>query len=125
MAGQLPFAPISLYAAPPTAKGTDLNPADYLPKLLGLVESFTLAGLFARPLIVGSTRNIIHMFDDQTMLGQMNSAAQSANTAFISSMKEFSTKVNARTFDANGLSQGMPFVWRALDPNVAPYSVST
>jgi arachidonate 15-lipoxygenase (second type)/8-lipoxygenase (S-type) len=65
------------------------------------------------------------MFDDQTMLGQMNSATQAANKVFISSMQDFSKKVNARTFGADGLSQGMPFVWRALDPNVAPYSITT
>jgi len=26
---------------------------------------------------------------------------------------------------ADGLSQGMPFVWQALDPNVAPFNVAT
>lgn len=65
------------------------------------------------------------MFDDPSMLSLMNSATQVAAATFMSSMEAFSQQVAARTFDQNGLSQGMPFVWQALDPNVAPYSITT
>ncbi len=66
----------------------------------------------------------MHMFDDSAMLGRMTAATQAAATTFFDSMKAFSQNVAARTFDQNGLSQGMPFVWQALDPNVAPYSIT-
>jgi hypothetical protein len=67
----------------------------------------------------------MHMFDDNDMLARMNGATQAAATTFYSSMQAFSQQVAARTFDENGLSQGMPFVWQALDPNVAPYSITS
>lgn len=58
------------------------------------------------------------------MLARMNGATRAAASTFMSEMESFSAEVEARTFDAQGLSQGMPFVWQALDPNVAPYSVT-
>ncbi|KAH8666967.1 lipoxygenase [Xylariales sp. PMI_506] len=122
----LPFCPVSLYAPPPTSKANStLNVADFLPKFPDVLQPFNLGGSFARPLIAGSSRSIIHMFDDQAMLGRMNAETQAANTAFIYAMGNFSTQVSSRTFGPDGLSQGMPFVWKALDPNVAPYSVTT
>lgn len=102
-----------------------MSVVDYLPEFDGILLSVTLATLFARPLIIGSNRTIIHMFDDDQTMKLMNSKTRDANTAFIASMKGFSAQVNARSFGSDGLSQGMPFVWKALDPNVAPYSVST
>jgi hypothetical protein len=65
------------------------------------------------------------MFDDENMLNRMNAQTRRAAATFKSSMQQFSADVSARTFDADGLSQGMPFVWQALDPNVAPYSITT
>ena len=67
----------------------------------------------------------MHMFDDPDMLRRVNSATQDAADAFLSSMQAFSQVVSGRTFDAQGLSQGMPFLWKALDPNVAPYSITS
>jgi arachidonate 15-lipoxygenase (second type)/8-lipoxygenase (S-type) len=108
----------------PTEKNTS-NPVDFLPPFVNVLEQFTVGALFARPLLVGTNRTIIHMFDDQTMLGRMNAATTSANTVFLNAMKQFSGQVSSRGFGSDGLSQGMPFVWKALDPNVAPYSVAT
>ena len=65
------------------------------------------------------------MFDDPIMLNRMNPKTKAAAAKFKQSMQVFSEEVSGRTFDADGLSQGMPFIWRALDPNVAPYSITT
>lgn len=81
-------------------------------------------GVFARPLLVDTDRTLLHMFDDADMLALMNKATNTAAATFQSTMAAFSETVSARTFDSNGLSQGMPFVWQALDPNVAPFSVT-
>lgn len=83
-----------------------------------------MASLFARPLLAGSNRTIIHMFNEPRMLSQMNPQTQEANAVFMKAMRDFSAQMEARTFDADGLSQGMPFVWNALDPNAAPYSLT-
>jgi hypothetical protein len=65
------------------------------------------------------------MFNDQDLLKRIDPTTKAANDEFMSAMLEFSDKVSSKGFDADGLSQGMPIVRRALDPNVAPFSVAT
>ncbi|KAK4446768.1 lipoxygenase [Podospora aff. communis PSN243] len=122
----LPFCPAALYKPLPTAKNASLNPVEWLPPLSQVFSQLSIGSLFARPSFEGSNRTIIHMFDDPVMLAKMNPTTRAANLVFMSEMENFSRDVMGnRGFDADGLSQGMPFVWKALDPNVAPYSVST
>jgi arachidonate 15-lipoxygenase (second type)/8-lipoxygenase (S-type) len=64
------------------------------------------------------------MFADNAMLKRMNLNTRNAAAAFKKTMDAFSSTVKARGFDSNGLSQGMPFVWTGLDPNVAPFGVT-
>lgn len=64
------------------------------------------------------------MFDDATMLQKMNANTRTAAATFKSAMDSFSSKIKGRKFDPKGLSQGMPFVWQALDPNVMPFGVT-
>lgn len=119
----LPFHPTALYQPLPTAKG-NTSVVPYLPDFAKAARQLYVNGVFARPLFVGTNRTLLHMFDDAEMLALMNAATNTAAAEFKSSMEAFSKKVSSRTFDAKGLSQGMPFVWQALDPNVAPFSVS-
>lgn len=88
-------------------------------------EQIVVGALFARPLFAGTNRTLIHMFDDPSLLARMNTPTREANGLFMQRMRAFSRLVKGRGFDERGLSQGMPFVWRALDPDVAPYSVAT
>ncbi|KIW46985.1 uncharacterized protein PV06_02602 [Exophiala oligosperma] len=120
----LPFHPPSLYQPPPTTKGAS-NLAQYLPPLVKVEAQFGFAALFARPFFVGSNRTLMNMFNDQPMLNRMNPATQQAASTFFNTMQQFSGQVSSRNFDSNGLSQGMPFLWQALDPNVAPYSITS
>lgn len=120
----LPFCPPALYKAPPTSKGvTDV--VAYLPPFDKVLEQFTVGALFARPKFVGTNKTLLHMFDDSTFLSMTNSQTQSAAATFMASMQSFSSEVSSRGFDSEGLSQGMPFVWTALDPNVIPFYVAT
>ena len=81
------------------------------------MESYLgMAAFFVRAFFVGTNRTLMHKFEDHTMLGRMNTAAQSAATVFFNSMKAFSQQVAGRKFDLNGLSQGMPFFWQAFRP---------
>ena len=98
---------------------------EFLPPLIKVKEQVGFAALFARPSLVGTNRTLMYMFDDASILNRMNGATREAARTFHDSMKSFSQQVAARMFDQNGLSQGMPFVWQALDPNVAPYSVTS
>lgn len=121
----LPFCPPALYKPLPTQKSPTTNPAEWLPPLSKVMEQLVIGALFARPELVGTNRTILHMFNDQDMLSRMNPATRAANDVFMSAMRNVSSQVAGRRFGADGLSQGMPTVWRALDPNVAPFSVST
>ncbi|KAH8883024.1 Lipoxygenase [Thozetella sp. PMI_491] len=123
LSGTLPFHPISLYKEPPTAKG-DVDVASFLPPLEQVVVQFTTAGWFSRRLLAGTNRTLVHMFDDNTMLSRMNPDVRQAAGNFSNEMLAFSQVVKSRTFDSNGLSQGMPFLWKTLDPDVIPFSCS-
>ncbi|EXJ61913.1 hypothetical protein A1O7_02344 [Cladophialophora yegresii CBS 114405] len=120
----LPFHTPALYQPPPSSKGVT-NVVDFLPPLDQVEQQLGTAAIFVRPFFVGSDRTLMHMFDDSAMLNRMNAATRTAAATFYSSMQAFSQQVAARKFDQDGLSQGMPFVWQALDPNVAPYSITS
>ncbi|PSR97770.1 lipoxygenase, partial [Coniella lustricola] len=140
----LPFHPASLYSPLPTTKSSSAatatttttvnstnsstSPAtsvvDFLPPFASSLAQIEIGGGFSRPQFIGTSRSLINMFNDDTLLSLLNTETNTAAAAFMSTMQEFSSKVAARTFDADGLSHGMPVVWQALDPNVAPYSAA-
>jgi arachidonate 15-lipoxygenase (second type) / 8-lipoxygenase (S-type) len=120
----LPFHPPALYSQIPTTKGGSPDVVAFLPPFGQVITQLSFAGLFARPLLENTNRSLTHMFDDPDMLAKMNPATEEAATGFKASLEAFSDKVAARGFDADGLSQGMPFVWQALDPRIAPYSIT-
>lgn len=120
----LPFHPPALYLSVPTSKGGSTDVAAFLPPFSQAVTQLSLAGLFARPLLANTNRSLLHMFDDPDMLARMNPRTEAAAAGFKAAMEAFSDRVAARGFDEQGLSQGMPFVWQALDPRVAPYSAT-
>lgn len=119
----LPFHPAALYSPIPTTKG-NTSVVNWLPPYDKCSTQLYLSGFFARPLLVGTNRTLLHMFDDADMLALMNEDVTTAADTFKSTMEALSAVVGARTFDEDGLSQGMPFVWQALDPNVALRSLS-
>jgi arachidonate 15-lipoxygenase (second type)/8-lipoxygenase (S-type) len=118
--GSLPFHPFSIYQPIPTAKGvTDIVP--FLPNVNQSIGQIVLTAVFARPEFVKSNRSMTHMFNDTAMLARMNKEVAEAATLFQAVMQGLSNLVSSRSFDAQGLSQGMPFIWKALDPEKAPY----
>ncbi|KAF1979237.1 Lipoxygenase [Bimuria novae-zelandiae CBS 107.79] len=119
----LPMHPASLYKPVPTTKG-DPSVAAYLPPLQAALAQFQVDGLFARPLLANTTRSLAYMFDSPTFLNGTNDNTRTAANKFKQAMQEFSKEVRARTFDKNGLSQGAPFLWKALDPLEAPFSLT-
>ena len=116
----LPFHPLAFYKPLPTEKGvTDLMP--YLPPLAPAVRQIGLLAAFNRPNFAHGPLTLAHMFDDAVLLEGMNQKTKGAATEFLANMQAFSKVVGARTFDKDGLSQGMPFIWNALDPEVASF----
>lgn len=121
----LPFHPPAIYKEPPTSKSNNTDVASFLPPLHKCIRQFHTNALFARPRLAGTRRSLMHMFEDPLMLHRMNNQTQAAAVGFKVAMQAFSEAVSARKFDENGLSQGMPFVWQDLDPNVAPWGITT
>lgn len=118
--GSLPFHPFSLYQPIPTTKGvTDVVP--FLPDATQSILQILLTALFSRPEWFKSDRSLTQMFNDPAMLQGMNEKTSKAAAQFQAKMMKFSDVVSSRVFDSEGLSQGMPFIWRALDPQRAPY----
>lgn len=78
----------------------------------------------ARPLLANTNRSLAFMFDSPKFLNGTNRETRAAAAKFNNAMHNFSRKVRGRTFDRNGLSQGAPFVWEALDPLEAPFSLT-
>lgn len=121
--GVLPFHPTAMYKPVPVQKGvTDI--ASYLPPLAKCLGMLAVEANFARPLLVDSNRSMVHMFDDEGMLTRMNRVTRDANAVFMADLQARSREVRAREFDQDGLAQGMPFLWKALDPETIPWSLS-
>lgn len=123
----LPFHPAALWSPLPAAKeggGGPTSVAGYLPPFDKASAQLVAGGAFARPLLAGTSRTLAHMFDDAGMLALMADGVAAAAEAFRADMEAFAAVVGARTFGPDGLSQGMPFVWQAMDPSVAPYSIT-
>lgn len=55
------------------------------------------------------------------MLGRLNVQTRGAADSFLVKMKELSASIRARAFGSDGLSLGMPFVWKGLDPGSVPF----
>ncbi|KAK6360878.1 hypothetical protein TWF730_006994 [Orbilia blumenaviensis] len=121
--GVLPLNPGGLSRPIPTTKGVK-NIVKYLPPADKSIAYILSTGLFARPLLAGTDRTLVHMFDDPQMLKRMPPAVTTANKFFKAAMRARSNIVKHRDFGKDGLSQGMPFIWKTLDPDVMPWSLS-
>ena len=121
--GVLPFHPSALFKPMPAAKGVQ-DVASFLAPINKALGSINGQAAFSRPGLANSARTLSNMFNDPVMLSRMNTQTRAANTKFMSAMKARSQVVSSRTFDSQGLSQGMPFVWKALDPEVIPFTLT-
>jgi arachidonate 15-lipoxygenase (second type)/8-lipoxygenase (S-type) len=119
----LPFQPWALYQPIPTRKGVS-NVTAFLPPLESALGQIAAGSAFSRQQFIGTNRTLTHMFDDDELLAKMNIETRQAATRFKDAMNTISKQISGRHFDQNGLSQGMPFLWKTLDPNVAPFSLA-
>ncbi len=118
--GLLPFHPAALYSPIPTEKNiSDLMP--FLPPVNQTLGQILVFAVFNRPQFVGTNMTLSNMFVEPNLLSRLNSQTVTAAQTFHSDMLDVSKKVQARGFDGKGLSQGMPFVWKSLDPEAIPF----
>lgn len=121
--GVLPLHPSALYAPVPTEKGVkDIMP--YLTPAVEAIKHIALLARFNRPQLEVSNETLLYMFSSDEFLNKCHPEVKEAASLFYNEMKVFSQNVRQRSFDAEGLSQGMPFLWQALDPSRIPYFLS-
>ncbi len=122
--GVLPFHPAALYAPPPTMKGTIDSLMPFLPNTTDALGQITLLIRFNRPKLEESNGNLVHMFSSHNFLGYGSAAVARAAKVFEDEMLAISDRILSKVFDSQGLAQGMPFIWRSLDPRKIPFFLS-
>ena len=121
--GVLPLHPSALYAPVPAKKGTvDIMP--YMTPAEEAIKHIALLARFSRPQLEVRNETLLYMFSEDGFLSKCHPKVREAAYSFYKEMEVFSLKVRQRGFDAEGLSQGMPFLWQALDPSRIPYFLS-
>ena len=121
--GVLPLHPSAFNRRLPTSKGID----DLLPYLHNETEALKQASLlvrFNRPLLEEQRGSLVYMFSGDEFLAQATSTVGRAAKRFMHEMETISDHIRAQAFDESGLAQGMPFIWRSLDPRRIPYYLS-
>ena len=78
---------------------------------------------FIRPALFKSQRDLQEIFVNSTFLAPATAAAKDAATVLGISLVAVSDENSGRTFD-EGLAQGIPFLWRNLDPMRIPFFLS-
>jgi hypothetical protein len=124
--GMLPLHPAALYRPVPTSKGIAYNDLiEWLPPARDAIDHVSLLAFFNRPVLESENRTLACMFSESEFRGEGGGGGLvKAAKAFETDMLRISRRIRERAFDEDGLSQGMPFVWRALDPAKIPYFLS-
>ena len=126
--GLLPFHPSAFFKPLPTGKGvSDVTP--YLADLDHAMEQVTLQLRFQRPQLPVQHGELVDMFSPRGVFGNgsglpSSDVMRAAADRFRSEMEGIGERIEGKAFDGNGLSQGMPFVWKLLDPRKIPYFLS-
>ena len=126
--GLLPFHPSAFYKPLPTHKGVVADITPYLADLDHAMAQVTLQLRFQRPQLPAQHRELVDMFSSEAGFGNNSSGLPAsvvrAAERFRSDMEGIGDRIEEKGFDENGLSQGMPFVWKLLDPRKIPYFLS-
>ena len=127
--GVLPFHPMALYQPVPETKGVS-SVLPFLPNLTASVSQAALLVGFIRPQLFDTQRDLENIFEGSEFLGgtvgpngALGIIKQAAST-LSDRLAAISDGIQGRKFDENGLSQGMPFIWRNLDPRKVPFFLS-
>lgn len=111
----VPLHPVAHYQPLPTSKGIQ-SVLPFLPNLAEALNQNALFAFFSRPNYKYEGLDLPAMFSSPGFLNRANNDTQAATAQFQSTLAELSAANHAKRFDGDGLSQGMPFIWRSLDP---------
>ncbi|KAJ9617206.1 hypothetical protein H2200_000927 [Cladophialophora chaetospira] len=119
----LPLHPIAHYQPLPTSKGVK-SVLPFLPNATHAINQIALLNSFNRPSYKYDGLNLPALFSNPTFLARANNDTQAAAARFQTSLTKLSAVNQAKSFDRDGLSQGMPFIWRTVDPMRLPSFLS-
>lgn len=123
--GLLPLHPSAFNRPLPTTKASIPSLMPYLHNATEALKQASLLVRFNRPLLEHQPQgNLVTMFSGPDFLAATTPAVKRASDEFARAMLRISDAIRAQTFDEIGLAQGMPFVWRSLDPRRIPYYLS-
>ena len=122
--GVLPLHPSAFNKPLPTSKGSIDSLMPYLHNDTEALKQASLLVRFNRPLLEEQKGNLVNMWSGPDFLAPTCPAVLRAAEVFREEMLRISAGIRAQTFDVDGLSQGMPFMWRSLDPRKIPYYLS-
>ena len=95
-----------------------------LPSLPNINDSINQATLFAgfvRPRLFGSDGNLENIIKRSGFLAGASRKVKQEAAQLQSQSRAMSDDIQTRHFDSEGLAQGMPFIWRNLDPGKGPF----
>ena len=118
--GTLPFHPAALFNEVPDKKGVE-SVLPYLPNDNAALGQATLFCGFVRPNLFNADGNLESVFERSAFLSGATDAVKGYVTRLQSRLKAISKNIQSRSFDKDGLAQGMPFIWRNLDPAKVPF----
>lgn len=122
---QVPLSPMALYKPLPTKKGlSEGELLSLLPNVTQILKQLSLGAAFSRAEFVDSERALINVFKDEDLHSSLNNKTKAAAARFEADMEKLSAEIAGRGFDKDGLCDGAPFLWRALDPRVALYTTT-
>lgn len=117
----LPFTSAGWQQPIPTEKGAITDILSWMPTPEGAAWQVATYAAGNRASWKDSNQTLAFMFDDPALLARMNKKTRAAAAKFKSDMFAISDQWRLRTFDANGLDRGMPYLWNVLDPKWAIY----
>ena len=116
----LPFHPFALYQPIPETKGVG-SVFPFLPNLTASLNQVALVAGFIRPQWINSEGDLQSVFEGSDFLAGVAAGVKEAATRLSDRLTSLSNEIQARSFDENGLAQGMPFIWKNLDPRRIPF----
>lgn len=120
--GVLPFHPAALYSPIPSTKNIS-SILPFLPPAPAAIFQINLLAAFNRPQFEAQNKTLAWAYSDPAWLAKFanNRKVASAAIKYQSNMLAFSAGVRARRFGEDGLWNGMPSVWKGVDPGAIPY----
>jgi len=119
--GVLPLHPSAFNQPLPITKGSIKDLMPYLHNDTEALKQASLLVRFNRPLLEEQKGSLVYMFSGKEFLKQTIPSVKLAERDFVRDMERISDNIRGQKFDERGLAQGMPFIWRSLDPRRIPY----